>query len=519
MSETQTENITALLIDTMSIQRYIYSSSKLKINLGASYIVATFFEEILKKIDSTLDTTKWKESDFTYKTLNGGYNAYIGYIGGGNALLFFDKKDNAEEFIKAFSLKLIELYPGLIINYGIHENFDLKEYSNSITELFDELNTNKNKFIPSSIVNRLPIADICTYDYYAANSIESNEPVSTSAETKLDKTTDGNNLYQSLIPKQNENTYSFPTELEKIGFKKDEGHLAVVHIDGNGIGKLFQNITSLGIARQLSVALQEVAEAAFKDLVDKNIIGNQFIQKKISDNILPIRPIIIGGDDITFICEGTIGIYLAEKYIEYFTAKANEEVKKIFNGGDKDLQITACAGIAIVKRKFPFAKAYQLSEDLCQSAKKFAKAQKDGAVSALDYHIANTGFAGSWDEIKFSYYQFKNKNLRFSPYLLNDDAAHSISTLKAGRQYYQNWPKNKLADLKEILWATNAEQEIFIEENKIKGNNLFNKEEKIKFEDKLANGINCTPIYDQIELIDFYPSQLLTLNKEQNAKV
>ena len=55
--------------------------------------------------------------------------------------------------------------------------------------------------------------------------------------------------------------------------------------------------------------------------------------------------------------------------------------------------LSACAGIAIIKPHFPFSVAYELAEDLMQSAKKVKKivvnteTNKPYPCSALDFHI------------------------------------------------------------------------------------------------------------------------------------
>ena len=56
----------AILFDTRSIQKYIFSSNQLKTNIGASYLVEAVFEEILlpavREIlgADTLDDMSWK---------------------------------------------------------------------------------------------------------------------------------------------------------------------------------------------------------------------------------------------------------------------------------------------------------------------------------------------------------------------------------------------------------------------------------------------------------------------------
>jgi len=61
---------TAILFDTMSIQQYVFGSNKLKDNLGASYIVEHIYDYLKEKSDANPNDLE------------------IGYIGGGNALVF-----------------------------------------------------------------------------------------------------------------------------------------------------------------------------------------------------------------------------------------------------------------------------------------------------------------------------------------------------------------------------------------------------------------------------------------------
>ncbi|MBR5162931.1 MAG: hypothetical protein IKW79_02785, partial [Schwartzia sp.] len=84
----------ALLFDTRSIQRYIYSGNRLKTNIGASYLVERVFEdelvdkilekefpgEVDKQRRSSKDHVDWNEM---------GTKCAVAYIGGGNALILF----------------------------------------------------------------------------------------------------------------------------------------------------------------------------------------------------------------------------------------------------------------------------------------------------------------------------------------------------------------------------------------------------------------------------------------------
>ncbi len=102
--------VTAVLIDTPSIQNYIFSSNRLKVNIGASHIVKTIFEEPLINALNTIGTGKneWRNNPdkiFIHNNIDTKWE--IGYIGGGNALVFFQNSTDAKNFIKNFSKEIL----------------------------------------------------------------------------------------------------------------------------------------------------------------------------------------------------------------------------------------------------------------------------------------------------------------------------------------------------------------------------------------------------------------------------
>ena len=118
-----------------------------------------------------------------------------------------------------------------------------------------------------------------------------------------------------------------------------------------------------------SVPLQETVDC-MEELIRQGHCG---------DHVLPIRPVILAGDDVCFVTAGNLGLECARVFLEKLTARSNEEDR---------LPYAACAGVALVHQKYPFHQAYQLSEELCSSAKQFgARLNGEGKVSALDWHI------------------------------------------------------------------------------------------------------------------------------------
>lgn len=100
------------------------------------------------------------------------------------------------------------------------------------------------------------------------------------------------------------------------------------------MGKRFHSVKSVDNLRTLSLKVEEITKNSFRHLL-KHIVENIASIKESLDReelpikdgkkILPIRPIIIGGDDITFVSDGRLGIYFAKIFMEKF-----EELGKAF---------------------------------------------------------------------------------------------------------------------------------------------------------------------------------------------
>jgi len=310
--------------------------------------------------------------------------------------------------------------------------------------------------------------------------------------------------YKKLI---NDDRFILSSEIENLGQNTESGYIAIVHIDGNGIGKKVAAIESIADLRVFSTNRVNITNKALQQLIKNDVLGKitddntgdySFAGIKLKRNdegktILPILPLLHGGDDVTFICEGRLGIYLAESFLNYFTSDSN-----VFE--------SACAGVAIVKTKFPFYKAYTLAEELCAEAK--VKSRETNS-SYLSYFYSASTFSGTLGQIRQRTHTTVNgKNLYNGPYLvsIND----SLTNLKAGIRHFKNCnglniSKNKVMKLREILNEGNSNTDFFIKDLLEQGFSLPLKQTKVWTESNESS----TPFFDQIELMDFYPKELL----------
>ncbi|MDP2692019.1 MAG: hypothetical protein Q8O88_00080 [bacterium] len=500
----------AVLIEAMSIQQYVFSSNKLRENIGASYIVEKLLygknglmDKILKEMyGHNFDIELWKNS-----VIHENLDCEIGYVGGGNTLVFFSDELNAIAFIKRFSRDCILNFPSLRITFGVKGGFNNSDYKNEFQKLLQNLKERKAQSIPIVSIPKHGITADCPWSNDTAEVFEDiiKKYISHASKSKIQAAKEAQNNQEKTFKSLN-GKYCLTDEIDFLGQNKESSYIAVVHIDGNGMGKIFSRINGISDLRMKSKAVSLKAHNAMEMLIghiifikeNKLLDGLNFKSDGNNRTILPIRPILVGGDDVTFICEGRLGLYLAEKFIEIFYDKTERDNK---NNIQEKLMDGACAGVAIVKSHFPFYKAVKLAEELCSEAKKISRS--DGG-SSISYYYSATTFSGSLDELRKKTHEAQSGNMYYGPYkLFDENDTHSIENLKNGIKHFNiGWPKNKVMQLREIIADSGSAQKLFEKEISEIGLELPNSQTSI-----WAN--SHTAFFDQIELMDFYIDTLL----------
>ncbi|HEC25223.1 MAG TPA: hypothetical protein ENI54_04355 [bacterium] len=469
---------TAVFIGMTSIQKYIFASNKLKENIGASYKVKDIFDKLRNKFDCS-------------------------YIGGGNALIYFNSLENAEDAMKDWSRTLLQSAPGIIPNITIDDKFDDSNYSESRAKLIRKAKMQENRSIPQTELSSLGITTDCPrsglsaeiWGYKPKNeegyiSSINYTKILASEESKAELEKD----FSSVI-----NDFEFTDEIDKLGGSVGENnHIAIVHIDGNDLGEKFKEEADEKGVQAFSTKLKEAVKNAFGQTLEKLILLKEEEEISFTEKYLPVRPIVIGGDDVTFVCDARVGMFLTVEFI-----KAFEE-----QGICKDKNITACAGISIVKTKYPFYRAYKMAEALCGNAKRERKLRKKEDSSFIDFHISFGGLGGSIEEIRDTDYRSAdNKILYMRPYSIDD-----ISNLLRCLTSLSELPQSNIKKLREVLYVGEAATTGFIKELKYRDKILPCFSNSDESETGFSN--NKSPYMDMIELIDFYPKTLLNLKRE-----
>ncbi len=358
------------------IQGFIFKTNELKHIVGASELVeqicTSAFDEFAKDGESIVRAA-------------------------GNIKFIFNHEEDCRKAVRKFPKKVMTMAPGITISQAVV--LADTDFGKAIDELEMLLKEQRNKPPRSVTLGLLGVKRANSTGLPAVRIEEGcykDEPTVQKEcyqnTTKLCLKSFGDMAF----PKR-----AFAYDIEDITDRND--WIAVVHADGNGVGKIVQAVGKdknvfRNFSLQLDKATSEAAQMAF------NAVKDRFSDKRV----IPIRPVVLSGDDMTVIIRGDLALDYTNAFIRAFEEKTREHLgdilreQQVFADGEDCL--TACAGIAFIKSSYPFYYGYQLAEELCSHAKKDTKAIY-GATSnhlppsCLLFHKVQDSFIIDYDDI------------------------------------------------------------------------------------------------------------------------
>ena len=377
------------------IQGYIFQTNKLKDVIGASELVKDLCE-----------------TDFKEEFALAGNVEYI-VKAAGNIKLILDSEEDCKRIVFQFPMYAMEKAPGITLSQAVVKCESDDKMTEARMELEERLRAQRNRpckslTLGSVAMHRSPLTGLPAVPH------KDNEPLDEGVlrkreileEKKVNKT-----LFQIFTGEEDVKYRDMGLEIKDLTGKND--WIAIIHADGNSLGEVVKALGSKGreklceFSKNLDEATTQAAQEAYKK------IKRQYDFKKH-----PIRPIVLGGDDLTVICRGDIAIDFVKEYIEQFEEKTQDLLSR---------KLTACAGIAFIKSSYPFSFGYELAETLCDMAKKDAKSDviKDangGKVhSCLMFHKVQSSFVEDYEAIKQKELTLKDgSSLCYGPYYLKE---------------------------------------------------------------------------------------------------
>lgn len=523
---------TLTLLDATGIQDYIFSSNRLQENIGASEIVyratTLWVVEALEKADISahnarigndaalkLDASKQIEN-------NPALQVEIIQAAGGNTILLFRQKEAARQFAKTLTLRILTDAPGLNVAVQHNDEFEFGQgkLSEAISALSEKLRAHKRSRQISTSLLGMAVTAICdSTGLPAINTLggtwqgekislpgeDNNSLISAEAAAKRGWSRAANQRLQALL-KDAADRYIFPYDLEKLGrFKGEESYIAVIHADGNRMGsrirKLGENVKNdreyINKLREFSGKIENISRAALENVVALVVQAVRFDDIPVVENYLPFRPLVFGGDDVTFVCNGLIGVSLAAAYIEAFEREAaNQEIKEL-----QDFH--ASAGVSIVKLHYPFARAYKLAEELTASAKTLNRDPKPDC-SAIDWHFAQSGLSGSLKVIREREYKVNSGHLEMRPLKMKGDHRSWETVKQVMRTFKKDWSDkhNKVVGLREALRNGSDAVRKYLQDYELEA---LPEIAGLPIQDSGWQGDRCY-YFDAVELVDHYVS-------------
>ena len=413
-----------VLLESSGNQAFVFHSNKLREISGASYLIRRSCTDWALEAASlagmtapaphlaNFDTmTTAKRAGLLDKATRIEQGATVEPVvcTSGKAVFLATTKDAAEDIVYRVTRRALEDAPGLVLRGAVSAAISLDDTAENagrlVKGLFATVEGLRLTLPPAEARFPLqPMVEPCrTTGWPGEHAVDAfgREVVSDAAMKKRVAAKDAigrcaDDLDMNLVRDMD--------QLDKALGLKWRG---VVHADGNGFGKVFLGLADycqkgatarafFDLFRDLSVSLDLVGVAALKAASEmlKEVAGKV---GKVEAKGIPLLVNVMGGDDLSVICDGGEAVGFAAAYLQAFERLVDEpEIGGRKNAipflqhreGDAPDRFGAAAGIAIAKPHHPVHRAYDLAEELTKSAKSLIKRDfNDPTLAALDFQV------------------------------------------------------------------------------------------------------------------------------------
>ncbi len=516
------------------IQGFIFQTNKLREIVGASELVEEICTSKFEDLFGQVCIAYNKENCILHAA--------------GNIKYIFETKEDCEKIVKEFPKAIFEFAPGVTVSQAVvvFDNIEWKEdmpvfvekdvdgknrkvfqsFKNAVNELEKRLRAQRNKPMRSATLGLMGI-ERSRQTGLSVTFVKSETRFGKKEDLHLDEGTKAK-LYADPSGERLKTTkklcekafcISFKDHDDRIAYNieditKNNDWIAIIHADGNGLGQVVQKVgKDQDLFKQFSEKLDEATTASAVKAY--NYVKEEHHLK--DDELIPIRPIVLGGDDLTVICRADLALDYVAEFIKQFENKTREQLGEILQKynvfeNETNKRLTACAGIAYIKSSFPFYYGYNLAETLCSLAKKDAKDSdeiregKKLPKSCLMFHKVQDSFSEDWSAIaKRELTPQENISFQYGPYYINkakddrwlvENLKQKVNKLDYGKE--GNAVKSHLRQWMSLLHDNPemAKQKLLRLKSMTTNNELLNLIKDVTFEYKNKDEQYKSPVYD-----------------------
>ncbi len=408
------------LFEAKGIQRYIADSSKMKDGIGASEIIFQLARSDGRDlVQIVLDVLGFNENHVQFSR-----RASAAFMAAGN-------EEHIYKFRQLWRIVFQLAAPGVEFSDVINPVKDT--YLNAMKACYRAGPAVRENSIVSNLPLATPYCEFVPRTGRAKTTFRTEDPDDPLDQITLPQT----RAFQALkgehregvasrfLPEDIDSNFVFPRNMEAddnssdskenpiFPFIGDNKWIALVHADISGLGQVWQeisrafgdedDISTLGsISAEIEKAISGAAQEATRSILLEQADCNRSYDKYV----LPARPLVLGGDDLTLIVRADLALKYTKvllEQIEIKTKQAFSDLKTEINWLEKaDLptHLSACAGVAYAKANQPHAMANALAEGLCKYAKKDAKHERQAPYpSGISFHVIQTSLQEEYDSI------------------------------------------------------------------------------------------------------------------------
>lgn len=394
------------LIESSGNQAYIFATNKRREQVGAS--------ELIRRIGTDYVTEAC--------TKLGAERACPLLLASGKAIVDCDSPETARELVTAVTARALVEAPGADVQGAVHEMAAGLQLHQAVGAIFRTLESLKGSWKSQDHrFQRLPPVRDCERSGLPAEILrqyhKDTAPSSLSAASRAKE--DMRDAALARI-RNDLGSISGPAIDDNFAADRDDeagpDWVGIVHADGNGLGKIFMQFPEYlnhpededeyrRIYGEFSAAVDRCAKQAFCVALEEvaEIVRRQNPSAQANLGVLPL---ILGGDDLTFLADGKLAIGLTRRWLLAYERLTGGEhiIREIALRALGAGRLSACAGVALVKPHFPFFRAYELAGELTASAKSFVRSAmqrtKPVPCSALDFHMQFDVGGGNLEAIR-----------------------------------------------------------------------------------------------------------------------